>query len=362
MTYGAIVKENNKQIKNCYYIEKQYAISGTGIACTDAQMQKEETFKGFDFGGVWKIDTSADYKYPQLITTKATVESIEIVDGSPDEFKSKLGIYTDISALSLNVNYSDGTNRVMKGSPFMLKKFDINKLGKQTAPLYFGGKLTDEQITINVLEKEMSSISVTKNPKTTYVQGQSLNSTNGILTVYYDDGSSEEVSLTKANVIYDKTLIGIVPVKVGYMGFTTEFNIKVNERVVVIMSLTEPDKVVYKKGEQLDLTNGRLSVLFKSTDNYSEAVPLTPEMISGYDPYKVGLQTVTVTYLNETASLIVRVFPDLGDVNCDGKVNVVDATEIQRYIVNKDALSQDGVSVADVNGDGAINVADATLI
>jgi hypothetical protein len=213
-----------------------------------------------------------------------------------------------------------------------------------------------------VLEKEMSSISVTKNPKTTYVQGQSLNLTNGKLKVYYDNGTSEEVALNKAKVTYDKTLTGTVPVTVEYMGLTTQFDITVNERVVVTMSLTEPDKLVYYKGEQLDLTNGKLSVLFKSTDNYSEAVTLTPEMISGYDPYKVGIQTVTVTYLNKTASFVVRVLPDKADVNCDGKVNVVDATEIQKYIVNKDALSQDGISVADVNDDNKVNVTDATLI
>ena len=85
-------------------------------------------------------------------------------------------------------------------------------------------------------------------------------------------------------------------------------------------------------------------------------------MILGYDPYKVGIQSVTVKYLNKTASFVVRVLPDKGDVNFDGKVNVVDATEIQKYIVNKDGILQDGLAVADVSGDGKINVTDATHI
>ncbi len=350
-----IVSENNRCVKNCYSMNesKEY---------TDEQMQKEETYKGFDFGGVWKIDASASYKYPQLITTKATVESIEIVDGSPDKFTSKLGVYADISTLSLKVNYSDGTDRVMKGSPFMLKKFDINKLGEQTAPLYFGGKLTDKQITINASEKEMSSISVTKKPKTTYVQGQPLDLTNGLLTLYYDDYSKEDVVFSKVKVSYDKTLTGTVPVTVEFMGLTTEFYITVNKRVISSMTFTVPNKLVYNMGEQLDLTKGKLSVVFKSNDNYSENISLTPEMVSGYDPYKVGEQTVTVKYLNVIVGFDVEVIADIADVNGDGNINVVDATEIQKYIVNKDALSQMGVSVADVNGDGAINVADATLI
>ena len=128
------------------------------------------------------------------------------------------------------------------------------------------------------------------------------------------------------------------------------------------MVFTEPSKLVYNVGEELNLKKGKLSVVFKSTDKYSEEISLTPDMISGYDPYKVGEQTVTVTYLNTTVSFDVKVLPGKADVNCDGKVNVVDATEIQKYIVNKGALSQDGLAVADVNGDGNINVSDATLI
>ncbi len=357
-----LVNKNDKYISNCYCIVARYN-SKYGTICTDEEMQKEETYKGFDFGGVWLIDASSDYKYPQLITTKAKVESIEIVDTENTYFSTKIGIYPDISSLSINVKYTDGTERIMKGSPFMLKKFDMNKLGEQTAPLYFGGKLTAETINVNVREKEISSISVTTKPKTSYVQGQSLDLSNGKLTVYYDNGTSEEIALSTAETYYVTQLTGIVPVTVEYEGFTTEFNITVKEREVKTMSLTQPDKLVYYKGEKLDLTNAKLGVVFVSSDNYSEVIDVTSDMVSGYNPNESGYQTLKVTYLGAKENFTVRVLDELiGDVNCDGNINVVDATEIQKYIVNKDALSQDGVSVADVNGDGAINVADATLI
>ena len=60
-----------------------------------------------------------------------------------------------------------------------------------------------------------------------------------------------------------------------------------------------------------------------------------------------------------------------GDVDNNGIINVVDATDIQKYVVNLtdengnkfiDVNNAEDVYVADVNGDGIINVVDATLI
>lgn len=60
-----------------------------------------------------------------------------------------------------------------------------------------------------------------------------------------------------------------------------------------------------------------------------------------------------------------------GDVDNNGIINVVDATDIQKYVVNFtdengnkfiDVNNAEDVYAADVNGDGVINVVDATLI
>lgn len=52
----------------------------------------------------------------------------------------------------------------------------------------------------------------------------------------------------------------------------------------------------------------------------------------------------------------------LGDVNLDGKVNISDATEIQKYLAGSVEFSEVRKLNADVNGDGSITVADATAI
>lgn len=52
----------------------------------------------------------------------------------------------------------------------------------------------------------------------------------------------------------------------------------------------------------------------------------------------------------------------LGDVNGDGEITIVDATILQKYIVDQITLDDETLNVADVNKDGAVTVVDATLI
>ena len=52
----------------------------------------------------------------------------------------------------------------------------------------------------------------------------------------------------------------------------------------------------------------------------------------------------------------------LGDVNCDGKVNIKDATAIQKHLANISVLTDEGFALADVDGSGKVNIKDATAI
>lgn len=60
---------------------------------------------------------------------------------------------------------------------------------------------------------------------------------------------------------------------------------------------------------------------------------------------------------NETENALVY-----GDVNLDGDISIIDATDIQEYVVGSVELTEDGQKLADVDGDGRITVMDATAI
>ena len=52
----------------------------------------------------------------------------------------------------------------------------------------------------------------------------------------------------------------------------------------------------------------------------------------------------------------------LGDVNGDGDINIMDATEIQRHIAQLSTIPEDRLSCADANKDNQVNIMDATQI
>ncbi len=53
---------------------------------------------------------------------------------------------------------------------------------------------------------------------------------------------------------------------------------------------------------------------------------------------------------------------ELGDVNMDKKLNIRDATAIQKHLAKISTLSEDAVSLADYTKDGKVNIKDATTI
>lgn len=64
----------------------------------------------------------------------------------------------------------------------------------------------------------------------------------------------------------------------------------------------------------------------------------------------------------ETTTVPAPIYRLAGDVNEDSKVNVRDATAIQKHLANIITLSSVGVALADANGDGKLNIKDATEV
>lgn len=85
--------------------------------------------------------------------------------------------------------------------------------------------------------------------------------------------------------------------------------------------------------------------------NYVSEVPAT-------QPTTVQPTTVQPTTEPTTAPLGLG----LGDVNADGYINIIDATEIQKHISQLVELSEDELRRCDFNFDGVVNVMDATSI
>lgn len=115
--------------------------------------------------------------------------------------------------------------------------------------------------------------------------------------------------------------------------------------------------------EEYDFTEESLESYQKAYDKALEVLfyGKTQEEIDGA---KAELESAinALSAQIETTTAPAPIYRLAGDVNEDDKVNVRDATAIQKHIANIALLSSVGVALADANGDGKLNIKDATEV
>lgn len=118
---------------------------------------------------------------------------------------------------------------------------------------------------------------------------------------------------------------------------------------------TMPNKLTYRKGEDLDLSG--LVVMATYSDNSSKAV--TSYQVSGFDPNTLGNQTVTLSLGGKTATFQVNVYM-LGDVDGNGEITSVDATLVLQHVAGWNVTINP--LAADCDGNNEVTSVDATLV
>ena len=115
-----------------------------------------------------------------------------------------------------------------------------------------------------------------------------------------------------------------------------------------------PSELWSAGGYKFSIPTGGRSIVLLAQNTEGETVTVAPDSV------KDGNAVFTVAEVNSIA-VAERPTVLIGDVNSDGKVNIDDATLIQKYSID---LPVDGfdVNAADVNGDGRISVLDTTCV
>lgn len=103
---------------------------------------------------------------------------------------------------------------------------------------------------------------------------------------------------------YDKIKEGIQTITVEYKGLQGEFQVSVKDKIKAIALNSEPNKINYKNGEAIDITGATINIVKSSG---IKTIPVTYDMISGYNPQNSGLQVVTVTYEGFKTKFLVSV-------------------------------------------------------
>ncbi|MDR1028948.1 MAG: bacterial Ig-like domain-containing protein [Clostridiales Family XIII bacterium] len=170
------------------------------------------------------------------------------------------------------------------------------------------------QVPITVRAKQPTGISVTTPPtKTDYIVDQVIDPAGGVITVTYDNGANALIPITTAMLNPKNAGSAVASAKAITVSYaengvtkTASFTIGVRELTVASIAITSnPAKLSYIEGQDLDLSGGTIRVTYEDT---SEAtVPMANATISGYNKNQTGPQTITVAYKGQSDTFGVTV-------------------------------------------------------
>lgn len=175
--------------------------------------------------------------------------------------------------------------------------------------------------------------------KARYFVGETFDSAGLVITAYYNDNTSEQVTgYTLSSP--DMSVYGNKTVTVTFDGKTVDFNILVVD-ISGIEVKTMPAKIEYPKGDVFNVTG--LSIIVKYTDGTSET-KTTGFEVSGFDSSSVGEKTITVTYKTHITTFKVTVYGLSG----------IRITSFPSKIYYKigETFDPSGLTVAEVRQDG----------
>ncbi len=218
------------------------------------------------------------------------------LEGTP-KTSYNYGEKLDLSGLTIKVTKTSGSTTIsMTDSKVTVEGFDSSKVGTQTVTVKYDGNVVGTPITVEVKDF-VKGIVLTAPTKASYEYGEALDLTGGKVQEVMASGSATTpVALNDSSVTlgtYDPTKTGIQTINVTYKGFTDKFAITVVDSINSI-AIKQMPKQNYKYGEKLDLTNATIEI--SHTSGTKEIKAIDNSMVTGYNPNKLGTQTLTVDY------------------------------------------------------------------
>ncbi|MBQ8538739.1 MAG: dockerin type I repeat-containing protein [Ruminococcus sp.] len=315
---------------------------------------------------------------------------------------------TDISGLSFTATFKDGStktydeddidveNRTIDGYEYSVKECVVEGVGETVTILYFMG--AEIEIPIKVAEAYIKSFEVIKAPdKTDYALNYFPDFTGMQVKVTYFDDTTKVVTANSDTLSYKYTDMGVyvqpfiicldmgdekleiteigygytaIYHRLSYRGYYIDYK-GINyfdEKDTVNVEVTEFTRdgdgmkieVEYADGTKDSLTYDTVLYL-DETDDLISAYGLTENGLTSYRIEKLGEDRYKVrTFAGST--IVDCKERELGDVDGDGEVTIMDATAIQLHIAQLETIPEYNLACADADGDGTITIIDATQI
>lgn len=259
----------------------------------------------------YKQDTNIKVSYDVVVKDKV-MSGIAVSTTDAPKATYIQGQSLDLSVGKLIVSYEVGQADVinLNAEGVVVTGFDsTTPVNGQVLTVSYAGKNTT--FTVNILAKEVVSISIKDAPKSSYYVGDDMDRASGSIEVTYNDGSKETIALSDSGVSingFDTTSAKVNhEVFVTYAGQTAKYTINVVEPVLQSIELVAPTKAVYFIGETISLVGGKIVATY---DNGSVDIALTDPRVSvsGFNSSaEVTGQVVTVTFAGLSKTFTVNI-------------------------------------------------------
>ena len=302
------------------------AVMASGTATSPVAMTSA-MITGFDSTSIGAKTLTVSYQgYTKTfgITVQDLTNSM-VIKTLPNKVKYLYGQKLDLTGGTIEITKESGETEIISITSSMVTGYNSNKLGTQTLTVTYDG--LSQTFPVTVEDYELNSLFITPPTKRNYEYGESLDLTGGKVTTKMASGAIKESTNMTASMIsgFDNTKVGSQKITVTYDGKSNSFTISVKDSIKGISMNTQPNKTNYDLGANLDVSGATITVVKSSGIT---VIPVTSDMISGYNPKNAGTQVIKVSYGGFTTNFIVNVLPKK---NSTKDSNTKDNTNINRH-------------------------------
>ena len=246
-----------------------------------------------------------------------TINHIEVI--APTKTDYKYGENLNLSGGSVKIYMEDGTIKTVPLTSQMVTGYSKTTPGQQMLKVTYtsdDNKKYEGYFKVTVGEDYIKDTKFVAPTKKEYRIGDTIDLTGGSITeVYASEKLGNKYDLTNSMISgFDSTTPGTKQITVTFNNKTYQYSVTVKDRTLGISIKTLPNKLEYKKGENLDLTGATLNVVKESG---TQVIKITADMVSGYDKNKAGIQVIKVTYEGFTTQFSILVKEEVPATNPD---------------------------------------------
>ena len=246
-----------------------------------------------------------------------TINHIEVI--APTKTDYKYGENLNLSGGSVKIYMEDGTIKNVPLTSQMVTGYSKTTPGQQMLKVTYTSdddKKYEGYFKVTVGEDYIKDTKFVAPTKKEYRIGDTIDLTGGSITeVYASEKLGNKYDLTNSMISgFDSTIPGTKQITVTFNNKTYQYSVTVKDRTLGISIKTLPNKLEYKKGENLDLTGATLNVVKESG---TQVIKITADMVSGYDKNKAGIQVIKVTYEGFTTQFSILVKEEVPATNPD---------------------------------------------